>query len=117
MARTLRRLSLGKILDETFEIYRRNFVLFVSISAIPNLALLVLQLGFAGFATGGTNTSGVAVVLAGLVTIVAFLFASSIVTAATTFGVSDVYLEIPTSMAACFSAWPARRSACALSPL
>jgi hypothetical protein len=103
MARTLRPLSLGKILDETFEIYRRNFVLFVGISAIPNIALLLLQLGLAGLAIGGTKPSGGALVLAALGTIIASLVAGSIVTAATTFGVSDVYLETPTSMAACFS--------------
>src|SRR5437660_12069470 len=103
MAHTLQPLSLGKLLDETFNIYRRNFVLFIGISAIPNLALLLLKFLFAGLIANNLKEIGVGVVLAGLGTIVASFFVSSIVTAATTFGVSDVYLDRPTSMAACFS--------------
>src|SRR6266436_47663 len=94
MPHTLRPLTLGQLLDSTFDIYRRNFLLFVGISAIPNSVLLVLQLGL-GLAIGSTGT----------VLLVAFasLFLSSIVEAATTFGVSDVYLDMPTSILTCFS--------------
>jgi len=101
MAHTLRPLSLGALLDETFIIYRRNFLLFAGISAIPNLALLALQL--AGSSIIGAEPTGFIAGLAGLSSWVATLFVSSIVTAATTIGVSDIYLDIPTSMAACFS--------------
>ena len=103
MTHTLRPLSLGQLLDETFNIYRRNFLLFVGISAVPNIALLLLQFVFAALAVSGSQSIGIVAVLAGLGTIVASLFVSSIVTAATTFGVSDVYLDRPTSMVACFS--------------
>ena len=37
-------LSLGEILDRTFSLYRRNFLLFVGITAIPQLFVLVMQL-------------------------------------------------------------------------
>jgi hypothetical protein len=40
----LRPLSLGEILDRTFSLYRRFFLLFVGISAIPRLLVLVLNL-------------------------------------------------------------------------
>lgn len=102
MARTLRPLSLSQLLDETFNIYRHNFLLFIGISALPNLALLLLQLVLAELAVSGAAEIGITV-FAGLVTIFAGLFVSSIVTAATTFGVSDIYLDTPTSMVACFS--------------
>jgi hypothetical protein len=101
MAHTLRPLSLGQLLDETFNIYRRNFLLFVGISAIPNLVLLVFQLAVATAFSQSTD------VLVAMPTTVALWFASlfvnSIVVAATTFGVSDLYLETPTSIMACFS--------------
>jgi hypothetical protein len=40
----LRPLSLGEILDRTFSLYRRHFVLFVGIAAVPQLAILVFNL-------------------------------------------------------------------------
>jgi len=103
MPRTLVPLSLGKLLDQTFNIYRQNFLLFAGISAVPNLALLLLKFLFAGLIVNDTKQIGAAAVFAGLGTIFATIVVSSVVTAATTFGVSDIYLDIPTSMAACFS--------------
>src|SRR5258708_38785827 len=103
MPHTLRPLTLGQLLDSTFDIYRRNFLLFVGISAIPNSILLLLQLSL-GFAIGSKGTAvGSAVILPALLVGFASLFVSSIVEAATTFGVSDVYLDMPTSIRACFS--------------
>jgi hypothetical protein len=103
MSRTLRPLSLGQLLDETFNIYRKNFLLFVGISAVPTLILLVAQLVLVGVANFDARSSGVAAALAALGALFVSQFVSAIVTAATTFGVSDIYLERPTSMAACFS--------------
>ncbi|HUC54657.1 MAG TPA: hypothetical protein VMR90_11445 [Candidatus Cybelea sp.] len=40
----LRPLSIGELLDRTFSLYRRNFLLFVGIAAIPQLLVLALQL-------------------------------------------------------------------------
>jgi len=40
----LRPLSIGELLDRTFSLYRRHFILFVGISAIPQLLVLALQL-------------------------------------------------------------------------
>jgi hypothetical protein len=103
MARTLRPLSLGQILDETFNIYRNNFVLFVTISAIPNSIVLVLQLGSKLAAQNSSEPNSLLAALGGLVAVFASLFATSLVTAATTLGVSDIYLETPTTAASCFS--------------
>ncbi|MGB7283639.1 MAG: hypothetical protein WBE13_15335 [Candidatus Acidiferrum sp.] len=40
----LRPLSVGELLDRTFSLYRRHFLLFIGISAIPELLVLALQL-------------------------------------------------------------------------
>src|SRR5208282_3644084 len=40
----LRPLSLGEILDRTFSLYRRNFVLFLGITALPHLLILAMNL-------------------------------------------------------------------------
>jgi hypothetical protein len=55
----LRPLEVGDLLDETFRIYRRHFLLFAAIAvilAIPSAALT--SLAFAWFATGLEQTSG-----------------------------------------------------------
>lgn len=44
MVTILRPLSTSELLDRTFHLYRNNFVVFVSIVAIPQLAVLALQL-------------------------------------------------------------------------
>jgi len=43
-AMELRPLSTGEILDRTFTLYRRNFLLFLGIAAIPHVLVLVLNL-------------------------------------------------------------------------
>jgi hypothetical protein len=43
-AMELRPLSTGEILDRTFTLYRRNFLLFLGISAIPHIIVLALNL-------------------------------------------------------------------------
>jgi hypothetical protein len=40
----LRPLSIGELLDRTFSLYRRNFLLFIGISAIPYLFVLAVKL-------------------------------------------------------------------------
>jgi hypothetical protein len=103
MPHTLQPLSLGKLLDETFDIYRRNILLFLGISAIPNIALLALQLGLREAALTNSSVRGWVAAFAGLIIALASLFVSSIVTAATTFAVSDIYLDTPTTVWTCFS--------------
>ena len=46
MVTILRPLSTSELLDRTFHLYRNHFVLFVGIAAIPQLAVLAVQLGF-----------------------------------------------------------------------
>jgi len=103
MTHTLRPLSLGQLLDQTFNIYRANFVLFIGISAIPNLALLAAQLGFSGIISVDRKEAGIVTVIVGLLALVASIFVAALVTAATTLGVSDIYLDRPTTIMSCFS--------------
>jgi hypothetical protein len=103
MPHTLRPLSLGQLLDQTFNIYRTNFLLFIGISAIPNVALLALQFGFSGIVSMDRKEVGIATVIGGLFTLVASAFVAALVTAATTLGVSDIYLDRPTTIMSCFS--------------
>ena len=92
---TPRALSFGQALKKTFSIYGEHFVLFLSISAIPNLALLALQLGLLQLPIGRPQDTGWLAFVAGFGTSFASLFASSIATAATTVAVFDIYMDRP----------------------
>jgi hypothetical protein len=106
----LRPLSLGELLDRTFFLYRRNFLLFVGIAAIPYSFLFVINLGtallpllarsaasgrmqpagMAAAAIGGGLFALVAVVVGGI----AFLFSVG----ATVYAVSEIYTGRQTSI-------------------
>ena len=112
----LRPLSIGQLLDRTFSLYRRNFLLFIGISAIPQLLVLAMQLAQiafmptrvpiqpttttdfqvagSGFSTGGVlGFLGVAIV--GLIVYVfAYLFSQG----GTVFAVSELYLGRATTI-------------------
>jgi hypothetical protein len=110
----LRPLSIGELLDRTFSLYRRNFLLFIGISAIPQLLVLALQLAqtafmptrvvvqppaasqlaLPGFSTGGVlGVFGLAIV--GLVVyLIAYLFSQG----GTVFAVSELYLGRATTI-------------------
>src|SRR5688572_17222696 len=99
----LRPLTTGQVLDRSFRIYRHNFALFAGISAVPQLSMLVLQLILLGLTTygfGGGITLALTTMAVGIAMIIVSLVVSAIATAATTFGVSDIYLEKPTSIGA-----------------
>jgi Membrane domain of glycerophosphoryl diester phosphodiesterase len=104
----LRPLSLGEILDRTFTIYRRNFLLFIGIIAIPQLMVLAFNLAQVFFK--GTNsrkgpgsvtlpTSGLFFLLA-FVAIVVYMIAYLFAHGGTVYAVSDLYLGRPTSIGA-----------------
>lgn len=58
-AMELRPLSTGEILDRTFTLYRRNFLLFLGISAIPHVLVLVLNLVRVSLTFSGSSLSRV----------------------------------------------------------
>jgi hypothetical protein len=102
----LRPLSLGEILDRTFTLYRRNFLLFFGITALPQLLVLGFNLfqvllkgrpGAPKVASGSVIAVGIIGVLVGLIVyLVAYLFAHG----GTVYAISDLYLGRSTSIGA-----------------
>jgi hypothetical protein len=111
----LRPLSLGEILDRTFSLYRGNFLLFLGITAIPNLLILAMNLAQTFLTAlpavpeqrtsqdlqsrGGTGLMafGFVGLLVGIVVyLVAYLFAQG----GTVFAVSELYLGRTTTIGA-----------------
>lgn len=106
----LRPLTIGEILDRTFTLYRRHFLLFIGITAVPQILVLAIQLGrLLFFGAPGSNGSpqapGVAVLVTlvvGLIAYIAMLFSQ----AATILAVSDLYLSRFVSISDCLRrAW------------
>jgi hypothetical protein len=114
----LRPLSLGEILDRTFSLYRRNFVLFLGINAIPQLLVLALNLTqsvvgstsgvigqpraatVAALSSGGLSGLGLLGIIVGwIVYMVAYLFAQG----GSVFAVSEIYLGRTTTIGASLS--------------
>jgi len=88
----LRPLTLGEILDRTFSIYRRHFLLFVGIAAIPQIAVLAISLAQIN-ATGGDISPTLMVRFAwGLVSIVVAIAAWVFSQGGAINAVSEIYL-------------------------
>lgn len=100
----LRPLSLGELLDRTFFLYRRNFLLFFGLAVIPYVVLMVLGLVFVLVAAVGGGISvmnpgaihptvpmigaiGSGIFVMVLVSVVVFLMSSG----ATVLAVSEIY--------------------------
>lgn len=106
----LRPLSLGEILDRTFSLYRRHFLLFIGITAIPQLLVLALHLaqlllfGYIGTtrvdptrtALSGEMAAGA--LLGGLLGTVVYLAAYLFAQGGTVYAVSDLYLGRTTTI-------------------
>jgi hypothetical protein len=111
----LRPLSLGEILDRTFSLYRRNFLLFLGITAIPNLLVLGMNLAetfltdlpaLPGHGTvqqlqtrngSGLMAFGLGGLFVGIIILlVAYLFAQG----GTVYAVSELYLGRTTTITA-----------------
>lgn len=107
MAAPLRPLSTGELLDKTFSLYRQNFKLFFGIAVLPQLALFLLVTVGSLFLGAGGHVGPNALVGAGLFALFGYilcsLVAGAVTHAATTFAVSGLYLDQPTSMAGAFS--------------
>lgn len=103
MPTVLRPLSTGELLDRTFFLYRKHFMLFVGIVALPNLASLALQL--AGVVTRDPAGAGAVAARVGwmLLTMLVYVLALAASTSATVVAVSQVHLERPTSVSGAYS--------------
>lgn len=98
---TLRPLSTSQLLDQTFALYRKNFVLFAGIMAISQLVILAFQLiplaliASAGALPGGGAGLALGGVLFFVITAVVSLIAYAVAQLATVNAVSAVYLDRP----------------------
>jgi uncharacterized membrane protein len=99
----LRPLSLGEILDRTFTLYRNNFLLFVGITAIPQLLVLGMHLvqifvvgtGKLKNVSAALMVIGVILAVVGVVVyLVAYLFAQG----GAVYAVSELYLGRSTTI-------------------
>lgn len=91
MATQVRPLSLGEILDRTFQFYRKDFPLFLGIAAVPQLIALFIRI--LGLAMRGSSVGLVALAAVGLlIGAIANLFATAVSQAATSVAVSEIYL-------------------------
>ena len=98
MPADLRPLSLGELLDRSFFLYRKHFLLFAGITALPHLVLLAFQL--VGIEVQRLiGTSFLWVVATWAVT----LGVTAASQGATVIAVSHVHLERPTSIAESFA--------------
>lgn len=98
---TLRPMSTSQVLDRTFSLYKKNFVLFAGIAALPPALILVGQ-ALMLYATGGmmNNFGAMAgVVVGGLVFVVLYLVGSALATGASVYAVSRVHLGNAVSIA------------------
>jgi len=101
----LRPLSLGEILDRTFSLYRRNFLLFVGITAIPQLLVLAFNVSQPLWRTTSTPKAvsaglGVFLIVGAIVGFIVYIGAYLFAHGATVFAVSDLYLGRSTSIGA-----------------
>jgi hypothetical protein len=101
MVTVLRPLSTSELLDRTFHLYRNHFVVFVAILAIPQMAVLALQLVFAATILGSDpRTLGLLALPIGLVSFLCI----EISHAATVFAVSNFHLDRPVRIGEAFGA-------------
>ena len=99
MATVLRPMNTGELLDRTFFLYRKHFIVFVAIVAIPSLIPLMFRLTVLGVQS--SNTLGVTLILT-LLSAVIYLLTISAAQAATIVAVSEVHLGRPARIGAAF---------------
>lgn len=103
MANDLRPLSLGELLDRSFSLYRKNFLLFTGIVALPHLVLLAFQFAGIGLRMSRGTASAAAGVAMMLATLVLTLGVTATSQGATVIAVSQTHLNRSTSIAESFA--------------
>lgn len=109
MTTTLRPMSTGQVLDRTFNLYRRNFVLFFGIATVPPALMLVMQLlplaiaPLARTQSAFAASAAIGAFVGVIVFFVAWILGYSVAQAATVFAVSAVHLDRQTSISESYS--------------
>jgi Membrane domain of glycerophosphoryl diester phosphodiesterase len=108
MVSELRPLSLGELLDRTFFLYRKHFLVFLGIIAFPHLAVLACQLcGIALQPGRPLGSAGIGFFWNLLIFLVA-LGAGAVSQGGTVIAVSQVHLGRPVSIAEAFGGMKGR---------
>jgi hypothetical protein len=102
MATELRLMNTPELLDRTFFLYRKHFLLFIGIAALPNLVLLMFRLVLIDIQSSTTATAMMRF-FALIITLLAYLVTMSAVQAATVVAVSDVHLGRTSGIGAAYA--------------
>lgn len=97
MLTPLRPLTTAELLDTTFSLYRRHFLLFVGLVAVPYLFLLPLQI-LSIVVSGQRAGSILPTLMVSLAIVVMTLAVTAASQGATFIAVSEVYLDRPSSV-------------------
>lgn len=100
---TLRPLTLGELLDRTFQIYRNNFLLFAGIAAIAYLPLFIIRSGLVLAPKLGGGSALAAIAIGGLLFIVLYLVGVAAAQSGTIIAVSAVHLSQPITIGETYS--------------
>jgi hypothetical protein len=98
MASDLRPLSLGELLDRTFFLYRKNFLLFAGIVALPHLVLLAFQFLGVGLQTTKVLAGPLASIFWTFAVLIVSLGVGAASQGATVIAVSQLHLGHSTSI-------------------
>jgi hypothetical protein len=101
MTTALRPLTLGELLDRTFQLYRNYFLLFVGISATAYFPMFLIRNGLWLVTTYGGKAASV--IIGALLTVVLFLASIAASQAATVTAVSAVYFGQPITVRETYS--------------
>ena len=96
MTTSLRPLTLGELLDRTFQLYREHFVLFSGIVALPQLLILAIQL--VGIATPSSGALTLTAFAVSMVTLFTMFIVANAAQAATVVAVSKVHIDQPATI-------------------
>lgn len=112
----LRPMTIGEVLDRMFRLYKERFWLFAGIMCFPYIVLFVVNTSFGLLArntraltqAGSVSpdaaiTAGLTILGASLLVLVVTFVVTGVGHAATTFAVSDLYLDRPVSVRGAFA--------------
>jgi hypothetical protein len=108
MTDALRPMTLGELLDRTFFLYRKHFILFVGLIALPHLALLAVQLAAVVLGQQRVLTFSLTTIVMTLITMLVYLAVLAVSQGATVIAVSRLHLGREASISDAFASLEGR---------
>lgn len=107
----MRPMGFTELLDRTFTLYRRNFLLFVSVMVVPHLVILAMNLlpevlksaMITGAGSDVAAIAGIGLVIGNLLLLIVYFAMMALAQAATVFAVSEITLGRPTTAKAAYA--------------